>query len=875
MTSDQSAPEPTVAPPKRIGRYEIMSRIGAGGMGTVYKARDTQLNRPVAIKFLSPDIADESARRRFQQEAKMASALNHPHILTVHEAGEVDGQQYLVTEFVDGGTLEDWSRAEQRSRRQIIDLLAGVGDGLAAAHAAGILHRDIKPGNILVATNGYAKLADFGLAKLDEPANSDGATRTMTAQTRPGILVGTLAYMSPEQASGKLLDARSDIFSFGVVLYELLAQRRPFRGATDLEILQTIIHQTAEPLDASVPFELRLVAEKALEKDPAERYQTMRDLVVDLKRVQRRSSANTAIESGHGERSRGAWKWAVVAGAAAALLAGFFVLSRRETSAPPWQNPLANATFTRLTDFEGSEFDAAISADGKWVAFVSDRDGPFDIWVGQIGSGRFLNLTQGKEPNLRMAIKVVGFSLDGSQVWLHDADPFSPVRVMPLTGGQPRTFLGKQAMNVAWSSDGTRIVYHTSHDGDPMFVADRNGGNARQIFVGQPGTHNHYPAWSPDSRWIYFTRGSPTANQMDVWRISASGGEPERMTNHSSSVGYPAPIDARALLYVSRDTNGAGPWLWAMDPEQKSTHRISFGLEQYTSIAASTDGRRLVATVANPIAGLSSVPILDRVAVESDVRKFPVSAPRALAPRFGGTSLFFLSSSGTGDGLWRFQDGQILEIWKGSDGGLIEPPAVSKDGQRVAFVVRRNGRLVLQVENTDGTDPHTLGDTIDLLGSPDWSPDGEWIVAGASNGLFKIPVAGGAPVRLAAESRTNPVWSPAGDLILSAGPQVGIVAPLLGMTSDGTPVPLPDIKLHRDGERVRFLPDGRGFVYMQGPDLAQDFWLFDLTTRMSRQLTRLNNGAAMRTFDVTSDGKQIVFDRLRDNSDIVLIDLPK
>ena len=669
MTSEQSAPEPTVAPPNRIGRYEIMSRIGTGGMGTVYKAQDTQLNRPVAIKFLSPDIADESARRRFQQEAKMASALNHPHILTVHEAGEVDGQQYLVTEFVDGGTLEDWSRAEQRSRRQIIDLLVGVGDGLAAAHAAGILHRDIKPGNILVATNGYAKLADFGLAKLDEHANSDGA-RTMTAQTRPGTIVGTLAYMSPEQASGKLLDARSDIFSFGVVLYELLAQRRPFRGATDLEILQTIIHGIPEPLDAAVPFELRLVAEKALEKDPAERYQTMRDLVVDLKRVQRRSSANTAIESEPGERSRGAWKWAVVAGTVAALLAGGFVLSRRETAPPPWQNPLANATFTRLTDFQGSEFDAAISADGKWVAFVSDRAGPFDIWLSQIGSGRFVNLTQGAEPNLRTSIKVVGFSSDGSQVWLHDADPYSPVRVMPLTGGQPRTFLGKQSQNVAWSSDGTRIAYHTSFDGDPMFVADRNGGNARQILVGQPGTHNHHLAWSPDGRWIYFASGSPTANQMDVWRISASGGEPERMTQHSSTVGYPTPIDGRTVLYVSRDTNGAGPWLWALNPEQKTTHRISFGLEQYTSIAASTDGRRMVATVANPIAGLSSVPILDRVAVESDVRKFPLSAARALAPRFGGTSLFFLSSSGTGDGLWRFQDGQILEIWKGSDGGL-------------------------------------------------------------------------------------------------------------------------------------------------------------------------------------------------------------
>ena len=197
---------------------------------------------------------------------------------------------------------------------------------------------------------------------------------------------------------------------------------------------------------------------------------------------------------------------------------------------------------------------------------------------------------------------------------------------------------------------------------------------------------------------------------------------------------------------------------------------------------------------------------LDRVAVEGDVRRFPLSTARALAPRFGGTTLFFLSSGGTGDGLWRFQDGQILEIWKGSDGALLEPPAVSKDGQRVAFIIRRNGKLVLQVENSDGNDPQTLSDAIDFLGSPDWSSDGKWIVAGARNGLFKIPVAGGAPVRLATGSLTNPVWSPLGDLILYAGPQVGLLAPLLGMTPDGTPVHCPTSSCTATANACGFCP---------------------------------------------------------------------
>jgi Tol biopolymer transport system component len=229
--------------------------------------------------------------------------------------------------------------------------------------------------------------------------------------------------------------------------------------------------------------------------------------------------------------------------------------------------------------------------------------------------------------------------------------------------------------------------------------------------------------------------------------------------------------------------------------------------------------------------------------------------------------------------LWRSQDGQILEIWKGSEGALLEPPAISKDGRRVAFVLRRDGKLRLRVEGSDGTDPRIVGETIDVQGAADWSPDGTWIVTGGADargaGLFKIPVDGGAPTRLAAGSAANPVWSPGGDLIVYAGPQVGIYAPLLGVVPDGTPVALPPIRIHRDGERVRFLPSGKGLVYMQGPLPPQDFWLLDLTTKQSRQLTRLNSPAAMRTFDVTVDGKQIVFDRLRENSDIVLIDLPR
>ena len=341
-------------------------------MGVVYRALDTKLNRPVAIKLLSDDLADAAARRRFQREAQTASSLNHPHIVTVYDVGEVDGRQYLVTEFVDGGTLKDWAQATKRTWRQIIELLTGVADGLAAAHAAGIVHRDIKPENILVAKNGYAKLADFGLAKLWEATDSLAVTRTLSAgHTRPGMIVGTIAYMSPEQAAGQPVDARSDIFSFGVVLYELLAGRRPFEGATDLERLQALISRPAPPLAESsldLPADLRNVVEKALEKDPAERYQTARELVVDLRRLTR---ATTRAKPGTTAAIAKRWK-VIVPAAAAALafsVAGYFYFHRPPT--------LTDKDTIVLADFENKTGDPVFDDTLRQGLSVELQQSPF------------------------------------------------------------------------------------------------------------------------------------------------------------------------------------------------------------------------------------------------------------------------------------------------------------------------------------------------------------------------------------------------------------------------------------------------------------------------------------------------------------------
>ncbi len=301
-------------PGDSLGPYVIEAELGSGGMGRVFRVRDPRLQRPVAVKLLTAEIPSRMARHRFEREATTASGLNHPHIVTVHETGEVDGYPYLVTEFIDGGTLAEWAKGSRRTWQQTVDLLVGVADGLAAAHAAGILHRDVKPQNILVTSSGYAKLADFGLAMLVSQERGDVNAPTVTElKTQEGLVVGTPAYMSPEQASGNQLDARSDIFSFGVVLYELLAGHRPFQGSTSAALLRALAHDPAPPLAAELPVPLRAIVEKAIEKNPADRYQSMRDVVVDLRRVSRQTAEVPA-------RARARSTGLVAAGAIAALV---------------------------------------------------------------------------------------------------------------------------------------------------------------------------------------------------------------------------------------------------------------------------------------------------------------------------------------------------------------------------------------------------------------------------------------------------------------------------------------------------------------------------------------------------------------------------
>ncbi len=856
-------------------------------MGIVFRARDLSLSRSVAIKFLSSEVATEQRRHRFQHEAQTASSLNHPQILSVFEAGTENGQQYLITEYVDGFTLRDWIRRERPSVRHIIEVLMGIADALACAHQAGIVHRDVKPENILISRQGYAKLTDFGLAKLLDPEpGGDAATRTAVA-TGAGAILGTVPYMSPEQATGLAVDARTDIFSFGTVLYESVAGQRPFVGTSDPDVLHAILHAPPRPLAEVRPDlgpELHLVVEKALEKDPADRYQSMRELVVDLKRVLRRKAPDSGRVPDRGSHRR-RW-WLGLAAVGLALLAAL-TLSRRQRVDVSWQNPLANARFERLTDFDGSELDAAISADGQFVTFLSDRDGPFDAFVTQVGSGQFLNLTNGQTPELlNEIVGNIGFSADGAHVWTRVGEFVSPGKpvperlwMIPTMGGAARLFLDSAVM-AAWSPDGSKVAYHEATPGDPIHVAESNGSNPRQIFVDEPGSHCHFLTWSPDARFLYFVRGLPLA-KMDIWRISAAGGDPERISRHNSRVAYPVFLNDRTLLYIATAEDATGPWLYSMDLEDRVPHRVNVSVEQYISIAASGESarpRRLVATVSNPNVNLWTVPVADAVADEFAARRFPVPTARSASPRFGRDFLLYLASRGDADGLWRYKDGKATELWRATDGVVASAAAISADDRQICFPVRRQGRSNLFCTTAEGTNARRLAEALDVWGSPSWSPDGKWIAVAADQGdgtqLFKVPIDGGPPVRLVETFASNPLWSPDGAFILYSGAQIGRTVPVKAVTPDGRPYPLPELWVYRIGENYRFLPGGKALVLMQGGFRRQNFWLFDLTTGRQRQLTNLQPGSSLRSFDVSPDGKSILFDRVLENSDIVLIEVP-
>jgi Tol biopolymer transport system component len=550
-----------------------------------------------------------------------------------------------------------------------------------------------------------------------------------------------------------------------------------------------------------------------------------------------------------------------------------------------WRNPIVDARFQTVTDFEGLQEAAAVSRDGHFVAFLSDRDGRMDVWVTQVGSGEFHNLTHGRAPALaNPSIRTLGFSPDGSLVtfWVRKQNNASSsdisVWAVPTLGGEPRPYLEGVA-EFDWSRDGTRLVYHTPGPGDPLFVS--NGGlrsAERPIFTAPAGLHAHFPSWSPDNAFIYFIRGAPPDN-LDIWRIRPAGGTPERITSHNGRVTYPVLLNRRTLVYLATEPDGSGPWLYSVDVERRIPHRLTSDLEQYTSLSASADGRRLVATRTAPDRTLWRMRIADSSAGESEAEQIPLTTSRGFSPRLGPNYLLYVSATGTGEGIWKLANGISTELWRGEGARVFGGPAISPDGRYIAFSIRQHGQTLLYAMQADGTNARVVADSLDLQGDPAWSPDGQSITSAvADHGaphLFRIPIDGRPPVAFVQEYSVDPAWSPDGRFVVYSGPDIGTRFSVKAVTAQGAPHPLPALTLTRGARRVAFLPGGHALVLLRGEIQHKNLWLIDLETGAERQLTNLAPQFDIQDFDISPDGREVVIERGQERSNVVLLDLPQ
>jgi Tol biopolymer transport system component len=550
-----------------------------------------------------------------------------------------------------------------------------------------------------------------------------------------------------------------------------------------------------------------------------------------------------------------------------------------------WRNPLTHAKFTRLLDFPGTEQAATISRDGKLVAFVGDRGGEIDVWVSNVGSGTYLNLTHGDVHDLiNPMIRALGFSADSSLVtiWNRRADGSLPgdvsILAVPTTGGSLRPYL-REAGEFDWSSDGKRLVYHTTAPGDPLFVRESinlDDRGDRRIYVAPAGVHCHFPVWSPDDNFIYFVRGVPP-DDWDIWRIQPSGASLERITMQNARISYPVMLDRRTLIYLATDVDGSGPWMYSVNVERRIPHRISSGLESYTSLAASAGGARLLATIANTRTSLWRMPLTeDRSAAAAAGGLSPISANSA-TPRLGASFLLYLSWQGERQGIWALTHGATREIWtSGAHSRIVGGPAISPNGKRIAFSVADNGRTLLYMMDDDGSHIRVLSNSLALRGNPSWAPDEQSIVTAVVRDgeprLTRIFLNGDAPLPMVSEYSIDPVWSPDGRFLVYSGADVGTTFPLRAAAADGRPYPLPSVMLTRGARRVAFFRDSQSLVVLSGEIGHKNFSLLDLRTGVQRVLAELPADFVIRDFDISASGSEVVFDRVQVNSDLALIE---
>jgi serine/threonine protein kinase len=803
-----------------VAHYKILSLLGEGGMGKVYLAQDTKLHRKVALKFLPPQLAgNHDHMRRFVQEAKSAAGLHHPNIAQIFEIGDYETTHYIAMEHVEGETLRQLLARRKLEITKAVEFAAQVASGLATAHKEGIIHRDIKPENLVVTTTGQIKILDFGLAKLvQKEVGGVGVSELTTAYiqsgnaTTPGVILGTVSYMSPEQARAEKLDQRTDIFSLGGVLYEMITGERPFRGKSAIDTLHAITSQEPVPvtqLSSQLPPELAEVLSKALAKETSERYQHAGDFELDLRRFKRALESNTLISTQTQHRGMprtGKWGLSVPL-----LLVGAFIvfgvaaiawLLGRSSVAPKNSTlALASVTLTPLTTDPGYEGEPTFSADGETIAYVSDRNGNFEIYLKQISGGPDINITNNAADDVQPA-----FSPDGKQIAFVSTRSSSsnllyPGRDRPLLGGDIWVMpaLGGSARRIvesgnfpSWSADGKTIIFTsgTSQFQPKLRRVDAQGGPPQDISVKFKADESlaafwFYSSYSADMRWISFEADG------NIFVVSSEGGEARRIVKgHRPTWG----ANSQAIIY-SNDEPGKNNSLWQIPfsttdgTASGAPEPLTVGRGRDTQAAISRDGK-LIAFAAQDLSfnietlpfdaelGRQTGPLQEVTRGSNNIEFLSFSPDRR--------SIVFQSHRGASSHIWRVDVGSA-PVQLTSDANFNDStPRWSPDGQSIAFVRRPVGVPDapgvpgnLWLMSADGAKPRLLTET---AVNPQWGPSGLTLVYGSvaegrQNQLFMFDLATNTSRRLTNEPAVVPLstFSPDGKWLIYQSNQSGNV----------------------------------------------------------------------------------------------------
>ncbi len=802
-----------------LGHYRIEEKLGAGGMGEVYRATDTRLGRTVALKILPPErVADAERRARFLQEARLAAALHHPHIATILDVGEADGQHYIAMELVEGARLRERITGEPLKVGVLLELALHLADALAEAHARGIVHRDIKSDNIVVTPAGRAKILDFGLGKrLPEFSDATASLAPPTAgqaHTDTGVVMGTASYMSPEQALGQPVDARSDLFSLGVVLYEMATGKLPFEGTSSTSTIDKILHQPPRsPLafNYELPAAVEQIILKLLEKSPDDRYQSARELLVDIRRLKRAHDSGTL--AGAAVRPAGVARLSrrqkVMLGLAAFAIFALGAIVQRNLPKPQ----RAPMRFSTVTNFSGMEIQPSLSPDGRSVAFVSNRDSQWDIYVGLVTGGSLIRITN--DSNLEAYPR---WSPDGSRIAygrLNEAGLWD-IWVVPALGGTPRRLL-TNAAEPAWSPDGTSLAYSNLNT-NTIWLCDADGGNTREATrPDSPAIRHRQPAFSRDgTRLAFLRRPSGPYGELAVVEVrgrAAASGTVRYLTEDDAMLLTPVWSPDDEFIYFASSRGGTVN-IWRMPPEGGEPEQITAGQGDDAELDLSADGKRMVFSSYRTNVNLAEL--------------------RLDAPESGASAAAL---------KWLTTDSARAEL----------APVYSPDGKRIAYFSNRAGaeHEGIWVMDADGSNPLNLVQDGRVNIFPLWSPDGQVIYFGSrvagpawsreewKRGVRRVSLAGTVPETVVEEA-----------LVPDTAGDVGPDGRLLLQTLDGKVRFLdPETKQSQVVEGLmgaarilRWSPTGQAVAYLRAAQSADDpdrgLWVYDLEQKKPRQLFR-------------------------------------